>query len=107
MRCLLDLKLIARHGTGYLSALALPACIWRAYRAKSEPICQRLPVYETVKHVITIRPGYAFISKNRVDPVRTGRRINYDLLVCRVNANGLGIPASIAEQPFDTALISG
>jgi len=102
-----SLKLIARHGTRYLSALALSACIWRAYRAKCEPICQRPPVYETVKHVIIIRPGYALITKNRVGPVRTGRRINYDLLVRCVNSDGLGIPASIAEQPFDTALISG
>jgi hypothetical protein len=107
MRRLLDLKLIARHGTRYLSALALSACTWRAYRANGEPICQRLPVYETVKDVIIIRPGYPPITKNRVDPVRTGRRINYDLLVCRVNSNGLGIPANIAEQPYDTALISG
>ena len=107
LRRRLDLELIARHGTSYLLALAFSACIWIAYRANSEPICQRLPVYETVKDVIIIRPGYALITKNRVGPVRTGRRINYDSLVCRVNSNGLGIPASIALQPYDTALIGG
>jgi hypothetical protein len=107
MRGRLDLKLIARHGTSYLLALAFSACIWIAYRANSEPICQRLPVYETVKNVIIIRPGYALITKNRVGPVRAGRRINYYVVVCRVNSNGLGIPASIAVQPHDTAIICG
>jgi hypothetical protein len=107
MRRLLDLKLIARHGTRYLLALAISACIWIAYRADSEPICQRQPVYETVKDVIIIRPGYALTTKNRIGPVRTGRRINYDVLVCPVDSNGLGIPASIAVQPHYTALISG
>lgn len=107
MQRLLHLKLIARHGTSYLLALALFARIWRAYGAKCEPICQSPPVYETVKHAIIIRPGYALITKHGVGPVHTGRRINHDLLVCRVNSNGSGIPACIAVQPYDIVVISG